>query len=87
MPAVAPSSPKPDGGFFFAMRSRHLKRDRLLPPAVVNSGVRPVRHPLERQRGVGVIHDCRREEPIMDREHIKGAADKIKGPARTQPAR
>ena len=46
---------------------------------VTNSAVRPVLHPWERQRGVGVTHDGLQEEPIMDREHIKGAADKVKG--------
>jgi uncharacterized protein YjbJ (UPF0337 family) len=36
--------------------------------------------PLERQRAFGVIQRRDfREEPIMDREHIKGAADKVKG--------
>lgn len=47
---------------------------------VTNSAVRAGTASLWNDRGgFGVTHDGLREEPIMDREHIKGAADKVKG--------
>ena len=41
---------------------------------------RPALHPFGTTRGgLALLTTRLREEPIMDREHIKGAADKVKG--------